>query len=130
MITIVLADDDPDDRLLTEEAFKMYLTKLEPHGVIAVHISNRFLDLDPVLLAISNDLHLTIRLDDDQEPSEKEIAAGFYQSRWVVMAHDKADLGGIARDTAFSEVFTEHKIPAWTDDFSNVLGVFKVREER
>lgn len=116
--------------LLTEEAFKMYLTKLEPHGVIAVHISNRFLDLDPVLLAISNDLHLVARLDDDQEVGEKEIAAGFYQSRWAVLARDKADLGGIAKDSAFGEIFTENKTPAWTDDFSNVLGVFKVREDR
>jgi hypothetical protein len=111
--------------LLTEEAFQLYLKKLDPHGIIAVHISNRYLNLDPVLYAIAKDLHLATLIDEDEGKSEKETNNDEYASVWVIMARDKADFAGLNKDVAFSELNPLTKTQAWTDDFSNVLGVFK-----
>jgi len=111
--------------LLTEEAFKLYLSKLEPHGVIAVHISNRFLDLDPVLQAVADDLHLAARLDNDEDPQPEDLEKGYSQSRWVILARDLGDFEGLNKDTSFQKIDPTFTVRPWTDDFSNVLGVFK-----
>lgn len=111
--------------LLTKEAFQLYLTKLDPHGIIAVHISNRYLNLDPVLYAIAKDLHLTALIDEDLGKSDKELKNNEYASVWVIMARDRADFAGLNQDNAFSPLDPLTKTAVWTDDFSNVLGVFK-----
>lgn len=111
--------------LLTEEAFRLYLSKLDPHGIIAVHISNRYLTLDPVLYAIGKDLHLASLIDEDEGKSDKQLGNNEYASVWVIMARDKADFQGLNKDNEFVPLDPTRKVPAWTDDFSNVLGVFK-----
>ncbi len=111
--------------LLTKEAFQLYLTKLEPHGVLAVHISNRYLNLDPVLYAISKELGLSAIIDEDEGKTSDEALHGEYASIWVMIARDKADFEGLNKNGAFSPLDPQQKTLAWTDDFSNVLGVFK-----
>ncbi len=111
--------------LLTEEAFRLYLTKLEPHGIIAVHISNHYLKLEPVIKAMADDLHLIARVNEDQELSDDDFAKGYYASMWMVLARDKADFGKLNKDIDFSESTPDIKVRPWKDDFSNVLSVFK-----
>ena len=111
--------------LLTLEAFQLYLRKLDAHGIIAVHISNRFVDLDPVIWSVAEHYHLVARLGDDQDPTPEETTHGYYPSRWVVLARNKADLKGLAKDFDFTQLSPDKKSDAWTDDFSNVLGAFK-----
>ena len=111
--------------LLTEEAFQLYLRKLDPHGIIAVHISNRYLNLDPILYAISKDLHLAAIIDEDTAKSSDEANQYEYPSVWVMIARKQADFEGLNKDADFLPLDPPHKVPAWTDDFSNVLSVFK-----
>src|SRR5262249_34009899 len=51
--------------LITKEAIQLYLQKLTPHGVIALHISNRYLDLEPVTAVLAMELNLTFRIRSD-----------------------------------------------------------------
>jgi hypothetical protein len=111
--------------LLTEEAFRLYLNKLEPHGLILVHISNHYLKLEPVIKAIADDLHLKAKVNEDQELSDEEYGKGYYASNWMVLARDDADFGKLNRDIDFSNSSPEFTVRPWKDDFSNVLSVFK-----
>lgn len=108
--------------LLTEEAFRMYLQKLAPNGIICAHISNRFLDLSIVLGAVARDLGLQT-IENDDGASDEEKALGKQPSKWVYLAKDNDDFNGL--ETAGSSIEVDATTPAWTDDFSNVLSVFR-----
>ena len=61
--------------LLTEEAFKLYFEQLKPNGVLAVHVSNKYLDLKPIVKLAAQALGKESRVidtDDDEEDSEAE----------------------------------------------------------
>ena len=112
------SSDSVPVHLLTSEALNLYLTKLAPDGVLAFHISNRYLNLEPLLSGLAKRAALSafIRRDGDDNVSGK------YSSVWVVMARNDAALGTIASDSLWDKV--EGDI-VWTDDFSNILRLFK-----
>ena len=111
--------------LLTREAFDMYLDKVNENGVIATHISNRHLELEPVVGDLARDRGLVCygQFDDQIEAVPFKLA-----SHLVVMARDEEDLGNVARDARWQpcEVSPETD-KVWTDDFSNLLSTLKWR---
>mgnify|MGYP002780445474 CR=1 FL=1 len=111
--------------LLTREAFAMYTRKLAPHGVIAFHLSNRYLDLPPLVarLGAACDPPFQAKVDVDGA-SEREAAEGKFPSTWVVLYRNAADLGPAGKDTRWQPIRPTPG-PVWTDDFSNLLGVWK-----
>src|SRR6185312_281108 len=68
--------------LLTQEALAIYLKHLNPGGVIAYHISNRYLDLEPVLYNLGRARSLIYATDND----DSDEATGRSGSNWVVLA--------------------------------------------
>jgi hypothetical protein len=116
--------------LLTREALGMYEEKLAPGGIIAIHISNRYLDLKPVLGLGANDLKMVTRVRDDIMPSEEEKATGRMSSSWVIIARTDADLGPMATGSGWKRLPAIHpKFRMWTDDYSNILSVFQFTDE-
>lgn len=113
--------------LLTREALSLYRRKLTPDGVIAFHISNRFLDLAPVLGALARDAGLVSRVRNDANPSAAEQERGKSPSIWVVMAHGDADLGPLATDPLWIAPRVRPDEPVWTDDFSNIIQHFVIQ---
>jgi len=113
--------------LLTREALSLYRRKLTPDGVIAFHISNRYLDLAPVLGALARDAGLVSRVRHDANPSVTEQERGKSPSIWVVMAHRDADLGPLATDPLWVAPQDRPDAPVWTDDFSNIIEHFVIR---
>ncbi len=113
--------------LITREAIQLYFEKLKPHGVLAVHISNRYLDLKPVLANIADNLGI-IALDQSEPLYSQEIDRAVYpakeRSEWVVLARSGDDLGAIILDERWLQIRTDPKVGVWTDDYSNLLGVF------
>jgi hypothetical protein len=104
--------------LITREAVGMYFRKLKPDGVLAIHLSNRFLDLKPVAAALAADLRYPMRIR-VAPPGANRMLAG---SVWAVLARDSipfSRLGEWSRSVAGSP------IRVWTDDYSNVLSVVK-----
>jgi SAM-dependent methyltransferase len=69
--------------LITREAVEKFITKLKEDGIIAYHISNRYLDLEPVLANIADDVGLAALLMSDSEDEEKY--PGKTASTWVMM---------------------------------------------
>lgn len=112
------SSDSVPAHLLTTEALELYLTKLAPEGVLAFHISNRYLNLEPVLggLARRGVLSAFIRRD----AGGNNVVQ--FPSWWVVMARNDAALGAIAEDSRWVKLQGDI---VWTDDFSNILSLLR-----
>jgi hypothetical protein len=109
--------------LLTKEAFEVYLTHLNARGILAIHISNHFLNLEPVVRGLAHHFGLHARLiDHDAKPEQWWL----YSSTWMLLVRDPAVLQGsdlpaprTPRDSRPSNP------PLWTDDFSSVFGILR-----
>jgi spermidine synthase len=112
--------------LITREALRMYLAKLRDGGAIAFHISNRYLDLRPVLIALANDARIPGAVG-DQAASDEDRVRLYYSSRWVVLAKRPSTLAGLVRREGWSPLASEPATRVWTDDFSDILSVMKWR---
>jgi hypothetical protein len=89
---------------------------------VAVHITNRFLDLEPVLGNIIAAAGLHARLIYD-EPAESRVRVSI--SRWVLIARDEASLARGAIGERGTALATRPDVGVWTDGFNNLLRVMK-----
>jgi hypothetical protein len=110
--------------LLTREALALYLARLAPGGVIALHISNLHLSLSPVLGRLAADQGL-VALWQREAATAGSFVDGKFPSEWMVMARDRADLGALGSDPRWKPPAVGESTPLWTDDFSNILSVLR-----
>ena len=111
--------------LLTREALKLYFRRLDEHGVLAFHISNRYMDLQPLLGDLGIDAGLVTLGQIDEQIGRDEQMAGKSASSWVLMARSADDLGPLARDLRWRSLTARPHPIVWTDDFSNPLSVMR-----
>lgn len=105
--------------LLTDEAFGVYLDALSRDGVLLVHISNRYIELEPVLAAVAKKRGLAVAVRNDN-PADR---TSFTPSSWVAMSRDPARIMAMQ---ALAPDFPWHQLskPAprvWTDDHASIL---------
>ena len=106
--------------LVTDEAFRIYRRTLAEDGLLLVHISNRFIDLTPMMAALAERNGMIAVLRSHQDPP---FADGISPSLWVVMARDPASL---AKLLSARPDLSWHRLPppaerVWTDDFASIL---------
>jgi hypothetical protein len=111
--------------LITREALDLYLARLKEDGALVFNISNRYLDLQPVLGNLARSAGLICLVEDDTNVTEVEIRNGRFPSRWVVMARTRDNLGTLARDSRWNSPPQPPGLRVWTDDFSSILKVLK-----
>jgi hypothetical protein len=107
--------------LLTKEAVNLYFSKLRKDGVLLIHISNKYVNLAPVLAKLADESGLAGRICEDEEDDE----IGKYGTTWVLLARKETDFGGLSRSNAWKKIESRETVNVWTDDFSNILSVFK-----
>ena len=106
--------------LLTKEAFASYLLRLKPGGVILFHVSNRYLDLRPVLGAASRDLGLSAA-------SKRELSVGPGEegrvpSVWVAVSRDAAAIAKLVGNKGWRNLGAgPSRATAWTDRHASLL---------
>lgn len=107
--------------LLTAEAMDAYLRHMRPDGVIAFHVTNRFLALAPVIAKVAEvrGLHAVLVHD------EAAQADWLRRTDWVLVARDARVLAREPVGAAAAPIATAPGQPAWTDDFNNLLGALK-----
>ena len=106
--------------LITREAVLVYLRHMKPDGVIAFHVTNRYLDLVPVVEGIANELGLhALWIDDD---GSGLLASS---SSWVLISRDPARLNDPRLVEAQSTIQARRDWRVWTDDFNNLVQVLK-----
>jgi spermidine synthase len=109
--------------LLTTEAVRVYRSRLKAGGIIAIHISNRYLDLEPIVGAIAQDLGMASISGHHVPSEEQERNEGDTASDWVFLADDADTLAPLAALDEFEPTRTEKKIKAWTDDRADIASV-------
>jgi SAM-dependent methyltransferase len=107
--------------LLTAEAFEVYFRHLKPGGILAVHISNRYLDLKPVLKEAAARFGKSVRLVDD----DSDVDRGTYGTTWVLFADSPDVFGREPLKGAADPLETDRSIRVWTDDYSDLYGILK-----
>ncbi|MFO1395956.1 MAG: fused MFS/spermidine synthase [Burkholderiales bacterium] len=106
--------------LITREAVEVYLRHMKPDGVIAFHVTNRYLDLVPVVEGIAHSLGLTALWIDD---AGSDTLAN--SSSWVLLAKDPKRLADPRLADAATPIVPRRDWRVWTDDFNNLLQVLK-----
>jgi SAM-dependent methyltransferase len=106
--------------LLTQEAFEIYQRHLKPDGVLAVHISNRFLDLRPVVLAQAEHFGMAAAVIESGDDNRVE----YCRATWVLVTRD----GWFLENPAIKAAITPPDANApslrlWTDDYSDLFHV-------
>lgn len=116
--------------LLTCEAIGLYMRKLSPTGLLLFHISNRYLDLEPVLGAVAAS-HRLVALTARYEPGDDEAlhyesdVRYVFGSKWVLIAMRKEHFGQLVRDSLWREAKIGPSGLAWTDAFSSIWQAYR-----
>jgi hypothetical protein len=84
--------------LLTREVLQLYLSKLDEDGILFFHISNRYMNLVPVLDQLASSLGLFALVRQDGQATQAEREDGKFPSGWVIMAHRQAVLAEFFSD--------------------------------
>ena len=114
--------------LLTLEAFDHYQRHLKPDGVIAVHVSNRYLDLHPVVYRIADKIGFPAITIDDNDTAYED--AGFYGSDWIIMTRNQVLLQQpLLKDVTKETVEFPARIMYWTDERSDLLSILATKED-
>ena len=123
IVVDAFSSDAIPTHLLTLEALAVYRSKLSPTGILAWHLSNRYLDLEPVLGNLLRRAGVAglIRVDVDRTP---ELEANGYPTIWAAVASAPQHLGALRNDNRWRPLRTRERVGVWTDDFSNIFRVF------
>jgi spermidine synthase len=109
--------------LLTKEAFDVYERHMKTNGIIAVHISNHYLDLEPVVANVARQIHYKLAIVDYDE---FEDDWWLYSCTWILLTHDETILDRPAIRLAATTPHTNSaKVPLWTDDFASLYQILK-----
>jgi spermidine synthase len=108
--------------LLTRQAFETYFRHLKPGGILAVHVTNRYVRLQPVVDRIARDLGKKTVLIEDVG---SDTSAGTNLSDWVLVVSDDSILSTRQIKEAAQPTETQAGLRTWTDDYSNLFQVLK-----
>lgn len=121
LVVDAFSGDSVPAHLLTREAFAIYFRHLKPDGVLAMHVSNRFLDLAPVVKTGAESFGKTVRM----VVRPGDTSGVTYKSTWIVVSSnpqifDDELLKGVAQPYTAPSDFR-----VWTDDYSSLFSVLK-----
>lgn len=107
--------------LLTREAFALYFRHLKPGGVLAVHISNKYLNLRPVVQAAANNLGKVAVL----MHNGFALGPGIYPSTWIVLGSRDGFLGREQIEHTGTVLSSSSDEVLWTDDYSSIFSILR-----
>ncbi|HEY7608822.1 MAG TPA: fused MFS/spermidine synthase [Alphaproteobacteria bacterium] len=134
LVLDAFASDSIPTHLVTREAFKLYLEKLAPGGIVLLHISNRYLDLEPVVAGLAADMKLAARLFDTGGAKMEKDYPYRFRSAWVALTRDEAKLKALTEEfdkTApnawgrWRALKAQPGLRVWTDDYSNIVTLMR-----
>ena len=107
--------------LLTREAFAVYLRHLKPDGILAVHTSNTYLNLPPVVKLLAAEAGCDAQLIVNDDNHRKLIDS----SDWVLVTRNRRFLDSIDTTVLIEPIAASPKLRAWTDDFNNLFQILR-----
>jgi hypothetical protein len=134
LVLDAFASDAIPTHLVTREAFKLYFDRLAPDGIVLANISNRYIDLEPVIAALAADAKLAVRLFDTDKAELEADYPYRYKSTWVALSRSEAQLQALTEDFDTSApnpwgrwraLKARPGLRVWTDDYSNIITLMK-----
>jgi hypothetical protein len=129
MLVDAFSSDSIPAHLLTREAVQLYFDRLADDGILVLHISNRYLRLEPVVHRIAQKLecqalvmHDYITYDLDRTKPE---VSGKLSSTWVVLARKPGTLAPFVADGRWKALEEDPSVGLWTDDYTPLLSVLQ-----
>ena len=121
LVLDVFSNDSIPVHLLDEESFALYLQFIRPDGVLAVHITNAYLDLVPVVWGLADHFNLQRALIED--PGDNHYTSA---STWMLLGRDPSTLAipAIASRAKPMDGYSA-SIRLWTDEYSNLFQILK-----
>jgi hypothetical protein len=109
--------------LLTKEAFEIYQRHLKPDGILVVHISNHYLDLEPVVVNLARRFNYKVAAIDHEEGEDETWD---YSSTWILLSHNESIISSPSISSAAYSIKTNSaRMPLWTDDFTAMFQILK-----
>jgi hypothetical protein len=122
LVIDAFAGDSIPVHLLTREAFQTYFRHLKPFGILAVHISNKFLDLQPVIERVGAHFgKLAVEFDDTPGDDAPEC----FESTWVLLMEPGTDSAMRAYFNGGNVLHAAAGFRMWTDDFSDMHRILR-----
>jgi hypothetical protein len=120
LVIDAFSSDSIPVHLITREAMAVYFRHMKPGGVVAFHVTNRFLRLAPVVQRVADEqqLHIALIADDTEE---SDLAS----TDWVLVTRDRALLERSAIAQFSSKIDEIPELGVWTDDFNNLFQILK-----
>ena len=118
LVVDAFSGDSVPVHLLTREAFAQYFRHLKPDGVLAVHITNRFLDLRPVVKTAADEFNKIVRLVDLQGDPDTLVL----RSRWALISGDES-LFAHPDLSASTAIAAPVGFRPWKDDYSSIFAI-------
>jgi VIT1/CCC1 family predicted Fe2+/Mn2+ transporter len=122
------SSDSIPTHLLTVEAINLYFERLEDDGMVVLHISNRYLDLMPLVfeLAVQTTPYAPLVAIDNNIPDEQKMYR--FASVWVVLTRNPQTAERLLDAGMESYIIDQDdRIRVWTDDYSNIISLIKWR---
>ncbi len=108
--------------LLSDEAMQLYFRHLQPDGVLAVHITNHYLNFRPLLAGWAEQAGYDYVVVHAQPPADQP---NLYRADWALLTRNRAFLQSPAITAAAEPRQSGGKRVVWTDDFSNLFSLLK-----
>jgi len=106
--------------LLTSQAMDLYFRHLRPDGIMAVHISNHHLDLEPIVAGEARASAWRVRVVDNEDDDDR----GVFAATWVLVVAPPGDFDNDVRASS-NPVPRARRVRLWTDDYSNLFQILK-----
>jgi spermidine synthase len=123
LIVDAFGSDTIPVHLVTAEAIELYVSTLTDHGLLAFNITNRYLDMKPILSKIAQHAGLAAVVQDDPNIATKELDRGKFASVWVLMARRRADFGSLGLQPKWHDLQLQAGTRLWTDDYSSLVSI-------
>jgi hypothetical protein len=107
--------------LLTKEAMAVYLRHLRPDGILAIHTSNTFLDLPPVVQLLADHAGYPTRLIDNEDNARKLVDS----SDWVLLTRNQQFLDDLDSSVLSDVISPRPHLRLWTDDYNNLFQILR-----
>jgi hypothetical protein len=111
--------------LLTREALRVYQNKLTDDGVLVFHLSNRYLDLEPVLGRLVEDAGAAGLIRVNTARNKELLDSDGDPSIWAAVAPRASSLAQLRHDKRWQPLRGQSGVGLWTDDFTNIFRVFR-----
>jgi len=127
LVLDAFSSDAIPTHLLTLEAIELYYSKIAQDGLVLVHVSNRYMELAPILDRLAHRLNLVALIRNDFHSTIEEQREGKSASRWIVMAGQREALESFLADRRWHHLDGSLGGDLWTDDFTDVLKIIHWR---